>query len=117
MSANDLARAEAVIGHLKDWADWCRGYRVRTGFSPKSAGFEPGGWRNDSARDDQYEAIDQERFRMIEACVDDLVPNQNAAIYRCYLFNVYRLRDYEQSLADAHVALASAFRRKGVMFL
>lgn len=118
MSANDLAIIEAVIGHLEDWARWQKGYRIRLGYSPKSAGFETGGTVSEESGND-YSNVDQTRYEMIDACVDDLAkinPAQAAAIMHRYMATVFRMRDYPGSLALAHEWLYSAFRRKGVMF-
>ena len=115
MNAPDLAKMEAVIGHLSDWADWLKGYRVRLGYSPKSAGFQSGGVVSEESSDD-YSGIDQTRYEMIDACVDDLSCIHRAAIHRRYLSSVYRMRDYEQMLLEAHEILLSAFRKKGVIW-
>ena len=66
--------------------------------------------------DEMCEESDAQRCRIVDSCVDDLIPAQNAAIHRCYLSSVYRLRDYEQSLVDAHARLEESFRRKGVLW-
>ena len=115
MNLNDLAHVDAVIGHLEDWAHWNRGYRMRLGYSPKSAGFSSGGMVSEESGND-YSSVDQTRYEMIDACVNDLPPDQSAAIHHRYLAAVFRMRDYAWSLANAHDALYIAFRRKGVMF-
>jgi hypothetical protein len=53
--------------------------------------------------------------RVVDSCVDDLPPNQSAAIHHCYLSAVFRMRDYPQALADAHTTLFITLRRKGVL--
>ena len=110
------ARTEAVIGILIDWADWQRGYRVKVGFAPKSAGFQSGGVVGDSTDEDAYASADNARFEIVDSCVDDLPPNQNAAIYHRYCSSVYRMRDYEGSLLDAHEVLTRVFRVKGILW-
>ena len=116
MSHHDRARAEAVVGILSDWADWMKGYRVRLGYPQKSAGFSSGGVVSDENTDYDYSSTDQARHRIVETCVADLPCNQSAAIHRRYLSAVYRMRDYEQSLLDAHQALSQAFVAKGRMY-
>lgn len=111
-----LARAEAVVGILIDWADWQKGYRVKVGFAPKSAGFQSGGVVGDSTSDDAYASADNARFEVVDACVDDLAPNQSAAIYHRYCASVFRMRNYEGSLFDAHEILSRVFRCKGIMW-
>lgn len=114
MNAPDLSRAEAVIGHLSDWAHWTEGYRVRLGYSPKSAGFQSGGVISEESIDD-YSEVDRTRMEMIDACVNDLSCIHRAAIHHRYLASVYRMRDYPKVLAEAHDYLAVSFKRKGVM--
>ena len=115
MNQADFAQIDAVIGHLEDWAHWHRGYRMRLGYSPKSAGFSSGGAVSDESGSD-YSGVDQTRYEMIDACVDDLPPIQVSAIHHRYLSAVFRMRDYVGTLALAHEALMIAFKRKGVMF-
>ena len=115
-SSDLLARYEATIRLLVEWADWLSGYRMKIGFAPKSAGFQSGGVVSDSTDSDNYAAADNARCEIIDSCVDDLPPIQKAAINHRYCASVYRMRDYEQSLHDAHEALCVAFVRKGVMW-
>lgn len=114
MRVNDMAQVDAVIGHLEDWAHWQRGYRIRIGFSPKSAGFSTGGIVSDESGDD-YSHVDQARFEMIDACICDLPPDQSAAIHHRFLASVFRMRDYPGSLAKALDALHGAFKRRCVL--
>ena len=110
------ARFEAVIGILQDWSNWHKGYRIRVGYPPKSAGFQSGGSVSDDTSEHSYAAADNARFEIVEACVDDLMPAQNAAIYHRYCHTVYRMRDYTGSLSDAHDRLCIVFRQKGIMW-
>lgn len=109
------ARADAVIGLLTDWANWQNGYRVRLGYPPKSCGLQSG---NQSAESSDWElAQDKRRCEIVDRCVDDLqTPAHKAALHHRYLSAVYRLRDYEQALAEAHVILMSVFQAKGVLW-
>jgi hypothetical protein len=113
-----VSKANAVSGILVEWADWSKGYRMRIGYPSKSAGFEPGGGVvTRETSEHQYDDVAADRCRIVDRCIDDLpVKAQSAAIHRCYLSAVYRLRDYEQTLRDAHEALETAFRRKGVLW-
>lgn len=114
----DIARANALHGILLDWAAWQRGYRVKTGYARRSWGVESGGQvvTHDSS-DEQQDDAEKLRCEIVDRCIDDLeVPAQRAAVHRCYLSAVYRMRDYQQSLADALAALAVAFRRKGILW-
>lgn len=113
MSARDLAIADDVVGILTDWRDWMKGYSSRTGYPKRSAGFQSG--YVSSTFEDMCDEADAHRNRVVDTCIDDLPPNQNAAIYRCYLSAVYRLRDYEGSLTLAHESLLIMFRKKGLM--
>jgi hypothetical protein len=104
---------EQVVDLLEQWAEWQRGYRVRIGFPTRSCAMQSGGL---GSFDEMCDEAQSYRCRAVDACIDDLsVPAQRAAIHRRYLSAVYRMRDYENALADAHVQLARAFRRKGII--
>ena len=109
------ARADAVVGILVEWADWQHGYRMRLGYSPKSAGFQSGGVVGSGSEPD-YSSVDQARFEIVDTCVDELPPDQRSAIHHRYLCAVYRLRNYELSLLNAHEELQRQFVRKGAMW-
>lgn len=110
------ARTDAVVGLLQDWATWQKGFRVRVGYPPRSAGFCSGGSVSDDSAEHSYEASDNARCEVVDACVTDLAPNQNAAIYHRYCASVFRMRDYGESLLAAHVVLDRAFRAKGILW-
>ena len=113
-----LARTQKVVDMLKEWADWSRGYRMRIGYPERSIGFEPGGGvvTRDTS-DEQADDAQNQRCDIIDRCVDDLRdPAQRAAIHHCYLHAVFRMRDYDVALLDAHAALDVAFRRKGILW-
>lgn len=102
-----------VVDLLEQWADWQRSYRVRIGFPPRSCGMRSDGL---GSFDEMCDEAQEYRCRAVDACIDSLsVPAQRAAIHRRYLSSVYRMRDYEYSLAAAHRELAWAFRRKGII--
>ena len=109
------ARADAVVRILQEWADWQHGYRMRLGYSPKSAGFQSGGVVGSGSEPD-YSSVDHARFEIVDTCVDELPPDQRSAIHHRYLCAVYRMRDYALSLTAAHESLLRAFVRKGVMW-
>lgn len=111
-----LARANAVIGILIEWAAWQRGYRIRIGYSPKSAGFQSGGVVSEDTASDNYATSDVTRYEIVDACVDDLPPCQHAAIYHRYCASVFRGEGYESALLTAHERLARVFRAKGIMW-
>lgn len=115
-SSDLLARYAATIRLLVEWSDWLSGYRMKIGFAPKSAGFQSGGVVSDSTDSDNYAAADNARCEIIDSCVDDLLPIQKAAINHRYCASVYRMRDYEQTLEDAHDVLAKTFRSKGILW-
>jgi hypothetical protein len=116
--AEVLTRAKKVADMLKEWADWSRGYRMRIGYPERSPGFATGGGvvTRDTS-DEQADDAANQRCDIIDRCVDDLrEPAQRAAIHHCYLQAVFRMRDYDTSLLDAHAALDIAFRRKGILW-
>ena len=114
MSARDLARLEAVVGILTEWASWMHGYSPRLGYPNHSAMLSSGG--NSDTFEDMCDTADAQRNQTVDSCVDDLPPNQKAAVYRRYLAAVFRMRDYEGSLVSAHVALEISLRRKGMLW-
>lgn len=112
---HERARAEAVIGILIDWAKWQHGYSIRLGYPPKSCGLQSG--YVSASFDDMCEASDRQRNEIVEACIDDLpTPAHKAAIHRRYLAAVFRMRDYETTLAEAHIKLQTAFQSKGILY-
>lgn len=108
------ARADAVRRLLEDWAEWQKGYRARLGYSPKSAGLQSG--YAPRTFDEMCDTADIQRNEIVDQCVDDLAPAQNAAIYHRYLASVFRMRDYEGSLLTAHETLERVFRSKGILW-
>lgn len=111
----DLARAEAVVGILKDWADSMKGRGNRLGYPAKSCGFQSG--YVSATFEEMCRTADIERNRIVDTCIDDLAsPAHKAAIYSRYLAAVFRMRDYENALAQAHVELMQAFTKKGVLW-
>lgn len=110
------ARAAAVVGLLLDWAEWQQSYRIRLGYPQKSVGLSSGGSVSDTSGDD-YSAVDDARCEIVDKCIDDLPsPAHRAAIHHRYLSAVFRMRDYERSLEEAHDRLLVAFRVKGCMW-
>ena len=64
------------------------------------------------------EDADNQTYASVDACVQDLMPAQRAAVMRRYgIAAVFRFpRDnYEQCLLMAHEVLIKALPRKGVM--
>ena len=115
--AEVLTRAQKVVNMLKEWADWSRGYRMRIGYPKRSPGFATGGVVTRDTSDEQADDAANQRCDIIDRCVDDLrEPAQRAAIHHCYLQAVFRMRDYDVALLDAHAALDIAFRRKGILW-
>ena len=110
----ELSQVEAVIGILMDWADWQRGEGNRLGYPSRSSGFQSG--YVSSTFDEMCRVADIYRCKIVDTCIDDLEsPAQKAAIYHRYVFAVFRMRNYEDTLAEAHVELMQAFKRKGVL--
>ena len=118
VQAQAVGKENAVSGILVEWANWSKAYRMPLGYPSRSAVFETGGGVvTKETSEHQYDDVAADRCRIVDRCIDDLpVKAQIAAIHRCYLSAVYRLRDYEQTLLDAHEALETAFRRKGVLW-
>ena len=100
---------------MQDWANWQRTYRPRLGYPSKSLTCYSEGSQDFESLCD---AVDSQTFASVDACVQDLVPAQRAAVMRRYgIAAVFRFpRDnYESCLMMAHEALSKALPRKGVM--
>ncbi len=105
-----------LVQILEDWADWQKGYRMKTGYPSVSAGFDPGGYVSKTF-DEMADENDQEISRLVDYAIDDLIPVQSAAIYRRYLGAIFRLNrvPYETALLDAHITLLQKLPEKGVV--
>lgn len=109
------AKADAVVGILIDWSDWMKGYEgIGKGYPKRSIGLQSG--YCSSTFEDMCDSADAIRNQVVDSCIDDLAPDQSAAIYRQYLAAVFRMRDFASSLIAAHEALALSLRRKGVLW-
>ena len=109
-------RADRVVRILQDWADWnywCKTMHLE--YPSKSAVFVSGGSVGEDGEID-YSCADVARNEVVDTCIDALRPDQRSAIHHRYLCAVYRMRDYEQSLLNAHEALQREFVRKGAMW-
>ena len=100
---------------LEDWADWQRTYRPRLGYPSRSLTCYIEGSRDFEG---MCEDADSATFAAIDACVQDLVPSQRAAVMRRYgIAAVFRFpRDnYEACLLAAHERLLVDLPKKGVV--
>lgn len=115
MKQDDIGFA-ALVQILQDWANWQRGYRMKTGYPSVSAGFDPGGYVSKSF-EELADENDAEICRLVDYAIDDLIPVQSAAIYRRYLGAIFRLNrvPYETALLDAHITLLHTLPEKGVV--
>lgn len=107
---------DALVRLMEDWADWQKGYRMKLGYPSRSCGLS-----TDAATtfEDMCDATDNETMRAVDAVVqEDLEPIERAAILRRYgVAAVFRFRDYEGSLLQAHERLMVLLPRKGVIVL
>lgn len=100
---------------LEDWADWQRTYRPRLGYPSRSLTCYSEGSRDFEG---MCEDADNATFVAIDACVQDLVPAQRAAVMRRYgIAAVFRFPsdNYEQCLLMAHERLLVDLPKKGVV--
>ena len=105
---------EALRNILEGWADWQRTYSLRLGYPSKSLTCHSEGSRDFEG---MCEDADNQTFATVDACVQDLVPAQRAAVMRRYgIAAVFRFpRDnYEHCLMLAHETLAAMLPRRGV---
>ena len=110
-----IKQIESLVALLTEWAQWQRAYSPRLGYPSKSLTCY-----SEVSQDFESlcDAVDSQTFASVDACVQDLVPAQRAAVMRRYgIAAVFRFpRDnYESCLMMAHEALAKALPRKGVI--
>lgn len=87
--------------HLRNWALWMRHPGLRLGYPARSAGIQCGGISGDDAFDCLCEQADEHAAVVMNRIIDDLSPDEAAAINHQYLHAVYRLRNLEASFERA----------------
>ena len=110
-----IKRIESLVALLTEWAQWQRTYSLRLGYPSRSLTCYSEGSRDFEG---MCEDADNQTYASVDACVQDLMPAQRAAVMRRYgIAAVFRFpRDsYEQCLLMAHEVLIKALPRKGVM--
>ncbi len=110
-----IKQIESLVALLTDWAQWQRAYSPRLGYPSRSLTCYSEGSQDFESLCD---AVDSQTFASVDACVQDLMPAQRAAVMRRYgVAAVFRFpRDnYESCLMMAHDVLIKALPRKGVM--
>lgn len=110
-----IKQIESLVALLTEWAQWQRAYSPRLGYPSRSLTCYSEGSQDFESLCD---AVDGQTFASVDACVQDLMPAQRAAVMRRYgIAAVFRFpRDnYEQCLLMAHEVLIKALPRKGVM--
>lgn len=90
-----------VDSRLKMWARWMRHPETRLGYPSKAAGFLCGGVSGEDGFQHWGEGLDSAAVVIINRMVDDLQPDESAAIHHHYLHAVYRMRDLPGSLERA----------------
>lgn len=107
---------DALVLLMTDWAAWQKGYRIKLGYPTHSAGMGGGGLQS---FEDMCEAVDSETMRIVDGVVqEDLTPIERAAILRRYgVAAVFRFRDYEGTLQQAHERLMALLPKKGCIVL
>jgi hypothetical protein len=110
-----LKRMERLRVILEDWATWQRTYRPRLGYPSRSLTCYSEG---STDFDGMCEEADSATYAAVDACVQDLVPAQRAAVMRRYgIAAVFRFpRDnYGACLLAAHERLMVELPKKGVI--
>lgn len=110
-----IKQIESLVALLTEWAQWQRAYSPRLGYPSRSLTCYSEGSQDFESLCD---AVDSQTFASVDACVQDLMPAQRAAVMRRYgIAAVFRFpRDnYESCLMMAHDVLIKALPRKGVM--
>jgi hypothetical protein len=110
-----LKRMERLRVILEDWATWQRTYRPRLGYPSRSLTCYSEG---STDFEGMCEEADSATYAAVDACVQDLVPAQRAAVMRRYgIAAVFRFpRDnYGACLLAAHERLMVELPKKGVI--
>lgn len=110
------SRHVALVNLLLDWADWMRGYTVKTGYPRRSIGLATDG--GSASFDDMCAQMDNRVCGVVDSAINDLELPQQSAISHRYLASVFRFPriDYAETLNTAHEKLLAALIRKGVIF-
>jgi len=112
---DNIKQIESLVALLTDWAQWQRAYSPRLGYPSRSLTCYSEGSQDFESL---CETVDNQTYATIDACVQDLMPAQRAAVMRRYgIAAVFRFpRDnYEQCLLMAHEALMRTLPRKGII--
>ena len=115
MKQNDLKTLEALVALLEDWANWQRAYTPRLGYPSRSLTCYSEGSQDFESLCD---AVDSQTFASVDACVQDLMPAQRAAVMRRYgIAAVFRFPqdNYGACLLAAHERLMVELPKKGVI--
>lgn len=110
-----IKQIESLVALLTEWAQWQRAYAPRLGYPSRSLTCYSEGSQDFESLCD---AVDSQTFASVDACVQDLMPAQRAAVMRRYgIAAVFRFpRDnYEQCLMLAYETLMRTLQKKGVM--
>ena len=107
---------DALVQLMSEWADWQKGFRMKLGYPTHSAGMGGCGMQT---FEDMCESVDNETMRIVDGVVqEDLAPIERAAILRRYgVAAVFRFRDYEGALMQAHERLMVLLPKKGCIVL
>lgn len=104
-----------LVSLLEEWAEWQSGYAGVRGYPGRSAMLSGTG---SQTFDDLCADADDWKCKVIDACIDDLLPAQRAAVMRRYgvaaVFRFPRL-NYAELLSAAHDSLLLALPRRGVV--
>lgn len=105
---------DALVRIMEEWADWQKGYRMKLGYPSRSCGLSS---EAATSFEDMCDAVDNVTMQAVDAVVQDgLTPIERAAILRRYgVAAVFRFRDYEGVLQQAHERLFILLPKKGVI--
>lgn len=98
--------------HLLNWAAWMRRDIGVRGYPAKSLGISTGGASEEF--DNMLEDEEKRIARVTDTVINDLPPIQRCALNQCYLYAVFRFRDYEKTLEQAKEGVRAGLKRKGI---
>jgi hypothetical protein len=75
--------------HLRNWAQWMKGYEVGIGYGNKSAVVQS---PTSSSFDEMVYRMDRQNAKIANAIIDSMTPVQQGSIHNVYLASVWRFR-------------------------
>lgn len=100
---------------LDNWSRWMRHNPIQLGYPSKSLAILSGGQSVSGVFEEICDDLDNQSAEVMDALVHDLPLNQRGAIYRRWLHCTIIVRNHEQCLLNAYVALHEGMKNRGIL--